>query len=219
MRYAMVCRDAGLGMQVLNSKFIIRDLIIQSVFMERLSRQQIFTLPNGLTIVRVLAIPVILLLLFYPGKTYQWVTAIVFLLVAVTDTIDGYLARRRGMVTTLGKFLDPLADKLLIVTALIALIPARGIPFWMVIVIVGREIAVTGLRGIAVSQGIVIAASNLGKHKTVFETIDIFFLILNGEYLLIDFHTVGMVFLRIALLLAVYSGVDYFKRFLKEIIV
>ena len=187
--------------------------------MEKLSRQQILNLPNGLTIIRVLAIPVILSLLFYPGETYQWVSAIFFLLVAVTDTLDGYLARRRGMVTTLGKFLDPLADKLLIVTALIALIPTRGIPFWMVILIVGREIAVTGLRGIAISQGIVISASNLGKYKTVSETIAIFFLILNGEYLSIDFHAVGMVFLWIALLLAVYSGIDYFRRFLKEIII
>ena len=187
--------------------------------MEKLSRQQILTLPNGLTIIRILAIPIILLLLFYSGKTYQWVTAIFFLLVAVTDTIDGYLARRRGMVTTLGKFLDPLADKLLIVTALIALIPTRGIPFWIVIVIVGREIAVTGLRGIAVSQGIVIPASGWGKFKTVFEAASIFFLILNGEYFSIDFHFVGMVLLWIAFLLAVYSGVAYFRKFLKEIII
>lgn len=187
--------------------------------MEKLSRQQILNLPNGLTIIRVLAIPVILLLLFYSGKTYQWVTAIFFLLVAVTDTIDGYIARRRGMVTTLGKFLDPLADKLLIVTALIALIPTRGIPLWMVIVVVGREIAVTGLRGIAVSQGIVIAASHLGKYKTIFEVAAITFLILDGEYFSIHFHIVGMVLLWIALLLAVYSGVDYFKRFLKEMII
>ena len=187
--------------------------------MEKLSRQQILNLPNGLTIIRVLAIPNILLLLFYPGKTYQWVTAIFFLLVAVTDTIDGYLARRCGMVTTLGKFLDPLADKLLIVTALIALIPTRGIPFWMVIVIVGREIAVTGLRGIAVSQGLVIAASVSGKYKTFFEAASIFFLILNGEYFSIHFHFVGIVLLWIALLLAVYSGFDYFKKFLKEIVV
>ena len=145
-------------------------------------------------------------------------TAIFFLSVAVTDTLDGYLARRRGMVTTLGKFLDPLADKLLIVTALIALIPTRGIPFWMVIVIVGREIAVTGLRGIALFQGMVISASNWGKRKTLFETIAIFFLILDGDYFLIKFHAVGMVFLWGALLLAVFSGIDYFKKFLKEII-
>ena len=86
-------------------------------------------------------------------------------------------------MTTLGKFLDPLADKLLIVTALIALIPARDIPFWMVIVIVGREIAVTGLRGIAVSQDIVISASPWGKYKTFFEGASIFFLIIDGRAL------------------------------------
>ena len=187
--------------------------------MEKLNRQQILSLPNGLTIIRILAIPIILTLLFSSGRIYQVITAFLFLLVAVTDTLDGYLARRRGVVTTLGKFLDPLADKLLVVTALIALIPARGIPFWMVIVIVGREIAVTGLRGIAVSQGIVIAASHLGKYKTVFEAASIFFLILNGEYFSIDFHFVGMVLLWIAFLLAVYSGVAYFRKFLKEIII
>jgi CDP-diacylglycerol--glycerol-3-phosphate 3-phosphatidyltransferase len=186
--------------------------------MEKLNRQQILSLPNGLTIIRILAIPIILILLFSSGRIYQVITAFLFLLVAVTDTLDGYLARRRGVVTTLGKFLDPLADKLLVVTALIALIPARGIPFWMVIVIVGREIAVTGLRGIAVSQGIVIAASDLGKYKTVFEVAAITFLILNGEYFSIDFYLVGMVLLWIALTMTVISGIDYFKTFLKTII-
>jgi CDP-diacylglycerol--glycerol-3-phosphate 3-phosphatidyltransferase len=186
--------------------------------MEKLNRHQILTLPNGLTIIRVLAIPVILILLFYPGRIYQLVTGLFFLLVAGTDTVDGYLARRRKMVTTLGKFLDPLADKLLIVTALIALIPARGIPAWMVVVIVGREIAVTGLRGIAVSQGMVIAASNLGKYKTVFEAASITCLIINGTYFGIDFHAVGMILLWGALILAIYSGIDYFRLFLKEII-
>ena len=187
--------------------------------MEKLNRHQILTLPNGLTIIRVLAIPVILILLFYPGRIYQLVTGLFFLLVASTDTVDGYLARRRKVVTTLGKFLDPLADKLLIVTALIALIPARGTPVWMVIVIVGREIAVTGLRGIAASQGMVIAASNLGKYKTVFEASSITFLIANGTYLGIDFHSVGMFFLWVALILAVISGIDYFRKFLKAVIV
>lgn len=187
--------------------------------MEKLNRQQILSLPNGLTIIRVLAIPIILFLLFYPGPICQFITAVFFLLVAVTDTLDGYLARRRGVVTTLGKFLDPLADKLLIVTSLIALIPARGIPFWMVIVIVGREIAVTGLRGIAVSQDIVISASALGKYKTIFEVASIFFLILNGKYFGMNFHSVGMGLLWVALMLAVFSGIYYFKKFLKEIII
>jgi len=186
--------------------------------MEKLNRQQILSLPNGLTIIRILAIPIILILLFSSGRIYQVITALLFFLAAVTDTLDGYLARRRGVVTTLGKFLDPLADKLLVVTALIALIPARGIPFWMVIVIVGREIAVTGLRGIAASQGIVIDASHLGKYKTVFEVAAITFLILNGEYFSIDFYLVGMVLLWIALAMAVISSIDYFKKFLKKII-
>ena len=187
--------------------------------MEKLHRQQILSLPNGLTILRVFVIPIIILLLFYPGQTYRLITALLFLLAAITDTFDGYLARRRGMVTTLGKFLDPLADKLLIVTALIGLVPARGIPVGMVIVIVGREIAVTGLRGIAVSQGIVISSSSFGKYKTVFEVASIFFLILNGDYFSLDFHLVGMGLFWVALILAVFSGIDYFKKFLKEIIV
>ncbi|MFB3886162.1 MAG: CDP-diacylglycerol--glycerol-3-phosphate 3-phosphatidyltransferase [Thermodesulfobacteriota bacterium] len=187
--------------------------------MEKLNRQQILTLPNGLTIIRVVAIPIILILLFYPGPVYRLITALFFLLVAVTDTLDGYLARRRGMVTTLGKFLDPLADKLLIVAALIALITARGIPTWMVIVIIGREISVTGLRGIALSQGMVIAASTWGKYKTVFEVASISFLILNGSYLSIQLYDVGMGLLWIAMGLAVISGVDYFKNFLKTVIV
>jgi len=186
---------------------------------EKLNRQQILTLPNGLTIIRILAIPIILFLLFYPEWICRLITTLFFLLVAVTDTLDGYLARRRKMVTTLGKFLDPLADKLLIVAALIALIPARGIPAWMVIVIVGREISVTGLRGIAVSQGLVISASTLGKHKTVFQVASISLLILNGNYFSIQLQQVGMGLLWIAMGLAVISGADYFKRFLKTIII
>jgi CDP-diacylglycerol--glycerol-3-phosphate 3-phosphatidyltransferase len=189
--------------------------------MEKLNRQQILNLPNGLTIIRILAIPIILFLLFYPEpeEGCRLFTALFFLAVAVTDTLDGYIARRRGMVTTLGKFLDPLADKLLIVAALIALIPVRDVPAWMVIVIIGREISVTGLRGIAVSQGIVISASLLGKYKTVLEVASISFLILRGKLFSIDLYQVGMVLLWVAMALAVISGVDYFKKFLKSIII
>jgi len=187
--------------------------------MEKLNREQILSLPNGVTILRILAIPLILVLLFYVGRGYQLLTGLLFLGAAVTDTFDGYLARRRGMVTTLGKFLDPLADKLLIVTSLIALIPAREVPAWMVIVIVGREIAITGLRGIAVSQDIIISASALGKYKTVFEVASIFFLILNGNYFSLNFHPIGMVLLWVAFGIAVISGADYFWKYLKSIIV
>ena len=186
--------------------------------MEKLSRQQILTLPNGLTITRVLVIPIIIILLFSEGSVYRLINAVLFLLAAVTDTFDGYLARRRGMVTTLGKFLDPLADKLLIVTALIALIPARGIPVWMVIIIVGREIAVTGLRSIAAAQGMVIAAGSWGKYTTFLEVLSVFFLILSGEYFSIDFQDAGVALLGVAVIFAVISGVKYFKDFFKEII-
>jgi CDP-diacylglycerol--glycerol-3-phosphate 3-phosphatidyltransferase len=203
----------------LDLRFINPQSEIEVSFMEKVNRQKILNLPNGVTIIRIAAIPIILLLLFTSGQTYKIITALLFLFVAGTDTLDGYLARRRGMVTTLGKFLDPLADKLLIVTALIALIPARGIPFWMVIVIVGREIAVTGLRGIAVSQDIVISASALGKYKTVFEVASISFLIFDGNLFSIDFHQVGMVLLWIAMGIAVISGINYFNKFLKSIVV
>jgi CDP-diacylglycerol--glycerol-3-phosphate 3-phosphatidyltransferase len=187
--------------------------------MEKLNRQQIFSLPNALTIIRILAIPIVLFLLLHPEQIYRLITAVFFLAVAVTDTLDGYIARRRGMVTTLGTFLDPLADKLLIVAALISLIPTRGVPSWMVIVIIGREISVTGLRGIALSQGIVISASTLGKYKTIFEVASITFLILNGNYFSLKLYQVGMGLLWVAMGLAVISGVDYFKKFLKSIIV
>lgn len=186
--------------------------------MAKMTYQQLLSIPNGVTAIRIIAIPVILILLFKSGRAFQIITAIVFLLVAFTDMLDGYFARRQKMVTTLGKFLDPLADKLLIVTALIALISARGIPLWMVIVIVGREIAVTGLRGIAISEGMVISSSLTGKYKTAFEMASIFCLILNGPFLSIDFHRIGIILLWIALALAVISGVDYFKRFLERII-
>ncbi len=187
--------------------------------MDKLYRQQIMTLPNGLTILRVIAIPFILVMLFSPGQIHRVFTALLFFAAAITDTLDGYLARRRGLVTTLGKFLDPLADKLLIVTALIALIPARDIPFWMVIIIVGREIAVTGLRGVAASQNIVISASQWGKYKTFFEGTAIFFFIMAGKGASFNLYWVGTGLLWVALFLAVISAVDYFKRFLKAIIV
>ena len=186
---------------------------------EKLNREQILTLPNGVTIFRVMVIPVILAMIFYAGHDYRLLTAILFLIVACTDLVDGYLARRYGLSTTLGKFLDPLADKLLIVTSMIALVPARNVPVWMVIVIVGREIAVTGLRGIAVSQGMVIAAGILGKYKTLFETAALTCLIAGRGTLGIDLHQIGMALLWVALVLAVVSGLEYFNRFLKTIIV
>lgn len=130
--------------------------------------------------------------------------------------MDGYIARQQKSETAVGKLLDPLADKLLINSALIMLISLDRIPAWMVVLIVGREVAVTGLRGIATTQGLVIAASNWGKAKLVFQSMALIGLILHYKYIGIDFHFLGMLLLWIALVITLWSGIDYFHRFYGE---
>jgi CDP-diacylglycerol---glycerol-3-phosphate 3-phosphatidyltransferase len=125
-------------------------------------------LPNALSLLRLFAIPVILVCLLFPGRLGSFLAALFFSLAFITDFLDGYLARKHGTVTALGKFLDPLADKILVCMTLIMLIPLDRTPAWMVVIIVAREIAVTGLRSAAVTEGIVIQASKLGKYKTFF---------------------------------------------------
>ena len=126
-----------------------------------------------------------------------------------------FFARKYGAETILGKFLDPLADKLLISVTMISLIPLSRIPAWVVILIIAREMAVTGLRGIAVSEGIVIQASILGKYKTIFQATALAGLCLHYEYFNVDLHVVGMTFLWAALILTLWSGWDYFSQFKK----
>ncbi len=176
----------------------------------------IWNLPNGLTILRIMAIPVIVLLLFYPGKIASFFASVIFLFAAITDGLDGYIARRQNIVTTLGKFLDPLADKLLVITSLIMLIHLGRVPAWIVAIIAGREMAVTGLRAIAINEGIIISASHLGKYKTLLQVIATTTLICHYSYYSIDFHNVGMIFLWAALVLTVWSGLDYFRRFFRH---
>jgi CDP-diacylglycerol--glycerol-3-phosphate 3-phosphatidyltransferase len=129
----------------------------------------------------------------------------------ITDILDGYFARKYGAVTVLGKFLDPLADKILVSSTMIMLIPLGRIPLWIVIIIIARELAVTGLRGIAVNEGIVVQASALGKYKTIFQVVALLGLCLHYTYFNIDFQVVGMTFLWGALILTVWSGLDYFR--------
>jgi CDP-diacylglycerol--glycerol-3-phosphate 3-phosphatidyltransferase len=142
---------------------------------------------------------------------------ILFTVSSFTDLFDGYIARRYQMVTSLGKLLDPLADKLLVCAAIVMLIPSGRVPAWMVVIIVGREIGVTALRGVASTEGLVIAASSLGKAKTVLLSIGVGALILNYPILGIDVHLLGMLFLVAGLILTAWSGMDYFFRFVKEI--
>lgn len=161
-------------------------------------------------------IPIIVLLLFFAGRTSSFIAALLYVLASLTDVVDGYLARKMEIVTRLGRFLDPLADKLLMTSALIMLIGLHRAPAWIVTIIIGREIAVTGLRGIAATEEIIISASKLGKYKTLSQTIAIVFLILNYSYFSIPVRQIGIVFLWVALFMTVWSGINYFVRFFKE---
>jgi CDP-diacylglycerol--glycerol-3-phosphate 3-phosphatidyltransferase len=181
-------------------------------------KRDIWNIPNCLTIFRILLIPIFVFLLLSPTKFSSLLAVLVFSIASITDWLDGYLARRMGIVTNLGKFLDPVADKLLVNSALIMLVGLGRVPAWMAVVIIGREIAVTGLRSIASSEGIVIAASELGKGKTVFQISALIGLLLHYEYLGIDFHAVGMGLLWIALVMTAWSGFDYFYKFMKVIL-
>jgi len=170
-------------------------------------------LPNMLSLARVAAVPVIILLLIYPGRVLSLIAAIFFLLICITDWLDGYLARKKGLVTSLGKFLDPLADKLIILSSFIMLIQSGRVPAWVVALIVAREIAVTGLRAVASDMGIVISAGKLGKIKTVFQIICVAALLAHYRFYGIDFHAIGILALIPAFILTMWSGVDYFLKF------
>ena len=176
-------------------------------------------LPNALTIGRIFLVPllVVVLLTKFEGRMIlgipkELVGAAIFGIASLTDALDGYLARRRNQITTLGQLMDPLADKLLITAALISLVQLDLAPAWMVAVILGREFAVTVLRSIAHGKGMVIAASPLGKFKMVAEVVAILALIL-GQDQLQQFYVIGIVALWIAMLAATISGIDYYRRF------
>ncbi|HSI81146.1 MAG TPA: CDP-diacylglycerol--glycerol-3-phosphate 3-phosphatidyltransferase [Solirubrobacterales bacterium] len=134
--------------------------------------------PNVLTVLRILAVPVLVVALLGETPNGDLIAAIVFALAALTDGLDGYIARRRRTVTNFGKLMDPLADKLLVVAALVSLVSLGRLAAWVAMVIIARELAVTGLRGVAAEKGVVIAASWLGKLKTVLQVLAIFALII-----------------------------------------
>jgi CDP-diacylglycerol--glycerol-3-phosphate 3-phosphatidyltransferase len=175
--------------------------------------QNIWTLANHLTFLRLSAIPLLLILLSFPQKIPSFLAACVFLIASLTDLLDGFLARQRKQVTTLGKLLDPLADKLLVSAVLIMLIPLNRVPAWMVFFIIGREIAVTGLRSILSCKGIVLSASRWGKWKFALQTISLSCLILHYSYFGFNFHQIGIFTLWLAFILTLYSGYHYFKQF------
>lgn len=187
----------------------------KSNVLSHIQKAKAWNLPNIISILRILAAPILILLLLAPDEKTSLVAAALFVAASLTDWLDGYLARRMAVETTFGKFLDPLADKLLIVTCLIMLIPLGMVPAWMAALIIGREIAVTGLRAMVSVQGVVIAADRLGKYKTVFQITAITALLIHYKFFGVDFQPIGMAFLWIALILTIWSGIGYFIRFLK----
>jgi CDP-diacylglycerol--glycerol-3-phosphate 3-phosphatidyltransferase len=175
-------------------------------------------LPNALTITRIFLVPLLLVVLLtgnFPDRE-AW-GFVVFLAAAMTDYLDGFLARRRAQVTTLGKLLDPIADKILISAALVALVQLGIAPAWMVIIVIGREFAVTGLRSIASAEGLTIAASMLGKYKMVAQVACCSCLIAGSSYRESMLLFLGQLLLWVVVLLAIWSMVDYFKSFWSQL--
>jgi len=180
--------------------------------------RKIINLPNAITMLRISFIPVLFLLLLSPGQTMSLVMAGLFIAVSFTDLLDGYIARRYNIVTTMGKFLDPIADKLVINTAMIMMIPIGRIPAWVVAIIVIRDFTVDGIRNIASSEGHIISASWLGKQKTLCQVFAISALMIHYPFLGADAHVVGTIILYLALFLSVYSGLDYLVKFYHHVI-
>jgi CDP-diacylglycerol--glycerol-3-phosphate 3-phosphatidyltransferase len=172
--------------------------------------------PNLLTGARIAAVPVVVVLLCFSGPWASFFGALVFMLAGATDFLDGFLARRHRLVSRLGKFMDPLADKLLVSAALIMLIPLERVPAWMAFLIVGRELAVTGLRGLAAAEGIILAPDRWAKVKTLLQMAALTALILHYPYVGVDFEELGMGLLWLALIATVVSGVSYFWTFFRQ---
>lgn len=180
--------------------------------------RKVLNLPNTITMLRIGIIPVLFLLLLSPGPAGSLILAGIFVAASLTDILDGYIARRYRIVTTMGKFLDPIADKLVVNTAMILMIPLGRIPAWIVAVIIIRDFAVDGIRTIASSEGIIIQASPLAKRKTLCQIVAVTALMIHYPFLGADAHLVGIVILYVALFLTLYSGLDYLIRFCREIV-
>lgn len=182
-----------------------------------ISRHETFNLPNTITLLRISVVPFLFILLAQPGEFWSLIIAILFVIASITDFFDGYIARKYQMITTMGKFLDPIADKIIVNTAMILLIPIGRIPAWIVAITIIRDLIVDVIRSIASSEGIYIQASILGKQKTLAQIIAVTALIIHYTIFGINAHIVGTVILYIALFLTIYSGVDYFIKLYKSI--
>ncbi|MCY3729645.1 MAG: CDP-diacylglycerol--glycerol-3-phosphate 3-phosphatidyltransferase [Nitrospira sp.] len=173
--------------------------------------ERTFNLPNALTFLRILLVPVYIGLFSTPTAVRSTWAAAIFGLAALTDWLDGYIARRRGQVTKIGRLFDPIADKFLVISGLVLLVQFQRIAAWLAIALIVRDLAVTGIRFVSASRGIIIAAGTLGKYKVVLQIIAIIILTLEGavSFSFLNMHLLGTVTLYVALLFSLVSAGQY----------
>lgn len=189
--------------------------------MARSLKKELSSAPNLITLVRIAAIPIFLTFTYYESRLNSFIAALVYSATAATDFLDGWIARRKNLVTVIGKFLDPLADKLIAMAALVMLVHLGRVAAWIVILIMAREFAVTGLRSMAMSEGIVIPAGQEGKWKTAIQLIGIVFLLLHYSYPIdyffgianVNANRVGTALLYISVVFSMWSAWIYFAGF------
>jgi CDP-diacylglycerol---glycerol-3-phosphate 3-phosphatidyltransferase len=183
-------------------------------------RRELTNLPNLVTMSRVVMIPFVLIFIDNFNPLRSFIASMLYLAAAAGDFLDGYLARSRGEVSMLGKFLDPLADKLLVTAVLVYMVALARVPAWIVVVLIGRDLAISGLRSIAAAQGLVIAASDGGKIKTALQLVAIMMLLVYFRYpvlgtsIMLDYTVVGNRILFISMLVSLFSGAQYLRHFL-----
>ncbi|MCF8031546.1 MAG: CDP-diacylglycerol--glycerol-3-phosphate 3-phosphatidyltransferase [Desulfarculaceae bacterium] len=181
--------------------------------MAPLKKEQVFNLPNLITLVRVGSIPLLVAMLYLPPMGWHWAAGALFFVAGLSDLADGFLARRLKKVTVLGQFLDPLADKLLVASMLIMLVMLGRAAAWAAIIIIAREVAVTGLRALAATQGLAVPSDRWGKAKTALQMLAVLLLMLPGMVGVIDPQYWGSLALWAATLVSLVSGLRYFVRF------
>ena len=183
-------------------------------------RRELTNLPNLVTMSRIVMIPFILIFIDNFNPLRSFIASMLYLVAAAGDFLDGYLARTRGQVSMLGKFLDPVADKLLVTAVLVFMVALSRVPAWIVVVLIGRDLAISGLRSIAAAQGLVIAASDGGKIKTALQLVAIMMLLVYFRYpvlgttIMLDYYVVGNWILFISMGVSLFSGVQYLRHFL-----
>lgn len=193
---------------------------------KRRFRDEVFNIPNILTYGRIGLIPLVLVFLAQDTPGTSFIAALLMTAASVTDFLDGYVAKKYNMVSTLGKYLDPLADKLIVMSTLVMLVHMDRLAAWVCILLLARDFSITGLRGIASNEGLVLAAINPARYKTAFQLVGILCLIIHFPYHVdyvvvsgaIDFHVVGIWLVAISLFFSLFSAVLYFRSFVKAVL-